>query len=125
MGTKDYNKINRDKRIVKHKIIRKKIYGVAARPRVAIFKSNKNLFVQIINDEKGETLVSVSTLEKSVKDEIKFGGNVNAAKKVGEILAKRALEKGIKSVTFDRAGYKYQGRIKAAADSARESGMDF
>jgi len=125
MGTKDYNKILRKKRIIKHKKIRKKIFGTKERPRLCIFKSNKNLFVQIIDDVAGHTIVSASTLEKEIKSEIKNGGNVEAAKKIGEIIAKRAIEKGIKNICFDRAGYKYHGRIKAVADAAKENGLVF
>ncbi|HOK41187.1 MAG TPA: 50S ribosomal protein L18 [bacterium] len=125
MGTKDYNKILRKKRIIKHKKIRKKIFGTKECPRLCVFKSNKNLFVQIIDDVAGTTLVSASTLEKEIKSEIKNGGNVEAAKKIGEIIAKRAIEKSIKNVCFDRAGYKYHGRIKAVAEAARENGLVF
>ncbi|KDE49716.1 50S ribosomal protein L18 [Geobacillus sp. CAMR12739] len=100
-----------------------KIFGTAERPRLSVFRSNKHIYAQIIDDTKSSTIVSASTLDKE------FGldstNNIEAAKKVGELVAKRALEKGIKKVVFDRGGYLYHGRVKALADAAREAGLEF
>ena len=117
-------KIDRSKlRNKKHKSIRRKISGTAERPRLSVFRSLQNIFVQLIDDTTGNTLVSASTIEKGAK--IENGSNVEAAKKVGEAIAKKALEKGIDTVVFDRGGYIYTGRVKALADAAREAGLKF
>ena len=117
-------KLDRNKlRQKKHKSIRKKIAGTAQRPRLSVYRSLKNIFVQIIDDVTGNTLVSASTIEKNAK--VENGSNIEAAKKVGESIAKKALDKGITTVVFDRAGYIYTGRVKALADAARESGLQF
>jgi large subunit ribosomal protein L18 len=115
-----------DKNIVRkkrHARVRRTIIGTAERPRLNVFRSSKHIYAQLINDEKGITLASASTLDKAV--ELEHGGNVDAAKKVGEAIAQRALEHGVKSVVFDRGGYLYHGRIKALADAAREAGLEF
>ena len=117
-------KLDRNKlRQKKHKSIRKKIAGTAQRPRLSVYRSLKNIFVQIIDDVTGNTLVSASTIEKNAK--IENGSNIEAAKKVGESIAKKALDKGITTVVFDRSGYIYTGRVKALADAAREAGLKF
>ena len=117
-------KLDRNKlRQKKHKSIRKKIAGTAQRPRLSVYRSSKNIFVQIIDDVTGNTLVSASTIEKNAK--IENGSNIEAAKKVGESIAKKALDKGITTVVFDRSGYIYTGRVKALADAAREAGLQF
>ena len=117
-------KIDRNKiRQKKHKSIRNKIVGTAERPRLSVYRSLKNIFVQIIDDNAGKTLVSASTIEKGSKTE--NGSNIEAAKKVGEAIAKKALDKGIDTVVFDRSGYVYTGRVKALADAAREAGLKF
>ena len=117
-------KLDRNKlRQKKHKSIRKKIAGTAQRPRLSVYRSLKNIFVQIIDDVTGNTLVSASTIEKNAK--IENGSNIEAAKKVGESIAKKALDKGITTVVFDRSGYIYTGRVKALADAAREAGLQF
>lgn len=103
--------------------IRSRVEGTAERPRLAVFRSNKNLFVQLIDDIQGHTLVAASTLEEDLKG--KVGGSVEGAKTLGELLAKRALAKKINQVVFDRSGYLYHGRIKALADAAREAGLKF
>ncbi|MFW6264512.1 MAG: 50S ribosomal protein L18 [Bacillota bacterium] len=105
--------------------VRNKVVGTPERPRVNISRSLKNIYVQIIDDLTGNTLVSASTLEPAIKDSIEFGGNKDAAKKVGEVLGERAVEKGIKDVVFDRAGYKYHGRVKEVAEALREKGLNF
>lgn len=104
--------------------VRKKVFGTAERPRLNVFRSLKHIYAQIIDDERGVTLVAASTLDSALRDSVQ-GANVESAKKVGELIAKKALEKGIKQVTFDRAGYKYHGRVKALADAAREAGLEF
>ena len=109
----------------RHDRVRKKVAGDPERPRLAVYRSLNNIYAQIIDDTKGVTLVSASTIDKELKDTAKSGGNIDAAKSVGEMVAKRALENGIKAVVFDRGGYKFHGRIKALADAARESGLEF
>ena len=104
---------------------RAKIHGTAERPRLSVNISNAHVTAQIIDDVNGNTLVSASTIDKELKGDIKNGGNKEAAKAVGEAVAKRALEKGIKEVCFDRGGYLYHGRVKELADGAREAGLKF
>jgi large subunit ribosomal protein L18 len=104
-----------------HDRIREKLAGTAERPRLNVYRSLNHIYVQVIDDAAGETLVSASTLSAKVKT----GGNVAAAKEVGKLVAERAKEKGIKKVVFDRGGYLYHGRIKALADAAREAGLEF
>ncbi len=112
-------------RIRRHKRVRNKVKGIGERPRLAVFRSNNNIYAQIINDVAGVTLVSACTLDKDLKKEIPSGGSKGAAQKVGIALAKRALTKGVKEVVFDRGGYLYHGRVKALADGAREGGLKF
>ena len=110
------------KRLKRHKRVRAKISGTTARPRLCVYRSLQNIYVQIIDDTCGKTLVSASSAEKEFGT---AGGNIESAKKVGELAAKRALEKGITEVVFDRGGYVYHGRIAALADAAREAGLKF
>ncbi|HKB69756.1 MAG TPA: 50S ribosomal protein L18 [Thermoanaerobaculia bacterium] len=105
--------------------IRSRVQGTAERPRLSIFKSLKHLYAQVIDDKHGVTLVSASSLDAGFTAEQKGGGNVAAAKKVGELVARRAKEKGVTRVVFDRGGYPYHGKVKALADSARENGLEF
>ncbi len=95
------------------------------RPRLSVFRSSKQIYAQIIDDERGVTVVSASTIEKDVRGKLKTGATVEAAKEVGKLLAERAAAAGVKQVIFDRSGYLYHGRVKALADAARESGLDF
>jgi len=95
------------------------------RPRLSVFRSGLHIYVQIIDDAAGATLASASTIEKDVKSGLKTTANIEAAKKVGKLIAERAVAKGIKEVAFDRGGYKYHGRVKALADAAREGGLSF
>ena len=95
------------------------------RPRLSVFRSSKQIYAQVIDDERGVTVVSASTIEKDVRGKLKTGATVEAAKEVGKLLAERAAAAGVKQVIFDRSGYLYHGRVKALADSARESGLDF
>ncbi len=118
-----FSKIDTNKqRLRRHKRIRAKISGSAARPRLDVFRSNANIYAQIIDDENGVTLLSASTLDKEFEG---YGGNKEAAKAVGTMIAKRALEKGITEVVFDRGGYVYHGRVQALAEAAREGGLKF
>ena len=110
-------------RLRRHKRVRKTVSGTAARPRLCVFRSLKNIYAQIIDDDKGTTLVAASSLDAELKDI--YGGNKDAAKKVGELIAKKALEKGIDTVVFDRGGYIYHGRVAALAEGAREAGLEF
>lgn len=110
-------------RLKRHLRIRKKIKGTALRPRLSVFRSNKNIYVQLIDDINSTTLASASTLDASLNTE--SGGNKDAAVAVGKLIAQRASEKGIKSVVFDRSGYIYHGRVAAVADGAREGGLEF
>ena len=109
----------------RHFRVRNRISGTAARPRLNVFRSLKHVYAQVINDVTGETLVSASTVDKEVAAQIQFGGNIEAAKAVGTVVAQRALEKGIKEVVFDRGGYLYHGRVAALAEAAREAGLEF
>ncbi len=105
--------------------VRKGVYGTAERPRLTVFRSLKHVYAQIIDDTVGRTLVSASTADKALKGDVKYGGNKAAAEKVGTRLAELAKAKGISRVAFDRNGYKFHGRIKALADSARKGGLAF
>ncbi len=109
----------------KHMRIRAKISGTAERPRLAVFRSNNHMYAQIIDDTVGNTLASASTLDKDVKKGLDKTNNMDAAKKLGEAVAKKAKDKGIDTVVFDRGGFIYAGKIKAFADSAREAGLEF
>lgn len=116
MVNKKSSNIARQKR---HLRIRKKVSGTAERPRLSVFRSLKNIYAQVIDDVNGVTIVSASSLD------IENGGNVDAAKEVGKLIAERAKEKGIDSVVFDRSGYIYHGRVAALAEGAREGGLEF
>ena len=109
----------------KHRRQRNRFSGTAERPRLAVFRSNNHMYAQIIDDTVGNTLVSAYTLQKDVKAELEKTNNVDAAAYLGTVIAKRALEKGITTVVFDRGGFIYQGKIKALADAAREAGLEF
>ena len=112
-------------RAKKHLRIRNRFSGTAERPRLAVFRSNNHMYAQIIDDTVGNTLVSASTVQKEVKSELEKTNNVDAAAYLGKVIAKRALDKGITTVVFDRGGFIYQGKIKALADAAREAGLEF
>ncbi len=118
-------KSRQEVRVKKHKRLRNRFSGTAERPRLAVFRSNNHMYAQIIDDTVGNTLVSASTLEKSVKAELEKTNNVDAAAYLGTVIGKRAVEKGIKAVVFDRGGYVYHGKIAALADAAREAGLEF
>ena len=112
-------------RVKKHLRIRNRFSGTAERPRLAVFRSNNHMYAQIIDDTVGNTLVSASTLEKEIKAELEKTNNVDAAAYLGTVIGKRAVEKGIKEVVFDRGGFIYQGKIAALAEAAREAGLEF
>ena len=112
-------------RVNKHRKLRNRFSGTAERPRLAVFRSNNHMYAQIIDDTVGKTLVSASTVQKEVKAELEKTNNVDAAAFLGTVIAKKALEKGITTVVFDRGGFIYQGKIKALADAAREAGLEF
>ena len=109
-------------RLKRHRRVRAKISGTAQRPRLSVFRSSKHIYAQLIDDLTGATLAAASTLDKEFEGE---GGNKGAAKKIGELLAKRATGKGIETVVFDRSGYIYHGRVKELAEGAREGGLKF
>ena len=112
-------------RVNKHRKLRNRFSGTAERPRLAVFRSNNHIYAQIIDDTVGTTLVSASTVQKDVKAELEKTNNVDAAAYLGTVIAKKAIEKGINTVVFDRGGFIYQGKIKALADAAREAGLEF
>ena len=112
-------------RVKKHMKIRNRFSGTAERPRLAVFRSNNHVYAQVIDDVAGKTLVSASTLEKDIKAELKNTDDIEAATKIGDVVAKRALEKGIKAVVFDRGGYIYHGKVEALAEAARKAGLEF
>ena len=120
-------------RVKKHMKVRNRLSGTTERPRLAVFRSNNHMYAQIIDDtvidakgnKSGATLVAASTLDKEVKEGLAKTNNVEAASKLGEVIAKKAQDKGIKNVVFDRGGFIYQGKIKALADAAREAGLEF
>lgn len=119
-------KINRKKmRKRRHLRIRKKIFGTPERPRLCVYRSEKHMYAQIIDDTKGHTIVSASTLDKELRDKLEKTWTKEAAREVGKLIGKRALERGIKKVVFDRAGFKYHGRVKEVAEGAREAGLIF
>ena len=112
-------------RVNKHRKLRNRFSGTAERPRLTVFRSNNHMYAQIIDDTVGTTLVSASTVQKDVKAELEKTNNVDAAAYLGTVIAKKAIEKGINTVVFDRGGFIYQGKIKALADAAREAGLEF
>lgn len=115
----------KDIREKKHSRLRNRISGTTECPRLAVFRSNNHMYAQIIDDTVGKTLVSASTLDKDVKAELEKTNNVEAATVVGTVVAKKALEKGITTVVYDRGGFVYEGKVKALAEAAREAGLEF
>lgn len=109
-------------RLKRHKRVRGKVMGTAVRPRMNVFRSRSNIYAQIIDDVAGKTLVSASSLDKEIQG---YGGNKEAAKKVGQLIAKRSIEKSIGKIVFDRGGYIFHGRVKELAEGAREGGLEF
>ena len=121
----DIPKTRELKRLSRHKRLRKKIAGTTERPRLCVHRSHKNIQAQVIDDSSGKVLLGLSTLNKELKKKAKYGGNISAAKALGEVVAAAAVKQGIKKVAFDRGGYMYHGRVKAFAEAARESGLEF
>ena len=113
------------KRLQRHKRVRRKVSGTTQRPRLCVFRSSNNIYAQIIDDANRVTLTAASSLDAEVKGAVNHGGNKEAAKMVGEMIAKRAIEKGITEVVFDRGGYLYHGRVQVLAEAAREAGLKF
>ena len=109
----------------KHRRIRSRLSGTPEKPRLSVFRSNKHMYAQVIDDVAGNTIVSASTLQADVKEGLEKTNDVAAAAKLGEVIAKKALDNGVKKVVFDRSGYIYQGKVKALADAAREAGLEF
>lgn len=118
-------KDRREQREVRHRRIRVRVRGTAARPRLSVFRSLKHIYAQLIDDDTGRTLVAAGSLSPEVRDKLKNGGNVTAAKVVGELLAQKAKAAGIAQVVFDRGGCRYHGRVKALAEAARAGGLQF
>ena len=112
-------------RLQRHKRVRRKITGTTQRPRLCVFRSSNNIYAQIIDDANRVTLTAASSLDAEVKGAVNHGGNKEAAKMVGDMIAKRAIEKGITEVVFDRGGYLYHGRVQVLAEAAREAGLKF
>lgn len=112
-------------RVRRRKRVRKRVKGTPERPRLSVFRSLRHIYAQVIVDTTGQTMASASTLSKEIRGELKRTGNTEAAKKVGELIAKKSIERGIKMVVFDRDGYLYHGRVKALGEAARENGLIF
>jgi large subunit ribosomal protein L18 len=119
----DQAKTRREARLRRHRRVRKKVLGTAARPRLAVFRSNKHISAQVIDDVSGRTLASASTVEAALRDQV--SGNAAGATQVGRLVAERAKAAGVEQVVFDRGGYLYHGRVAALADAAREAGLEF
>ncbi len=118
-------KSRQEVRMNKHRRIRNRLSGTSQKPRLSVFRSNNHMYAQIIDDTIGNTLVAASTVEKDVKEQLEKTNNVDAAAYLGTVIAKRALEKGINTVVFDRGGFIYQGKVAALAEAAREAGLEF
>ena len=122
MGKTAHREVARERR---HQRVRKRVAGTSKRPRFNVFRSLKHIYAQVIDDTRGHTLAAASTLDPELRDKVKGLTKTEQAKLVGELLAKRALERGVKKVAFDRGGYKYHGRVKSLAETAREGGLEF
>jgi large subunit ribosomal protein L18 len=121
----DAQKIKHRRQERRRKHVRRKVQGTAERPRLTVFRSSKHIYAQLVDDLSGVTLAAASSAGKEIKAKLPYGGNVNAAKAVGQMIAQKAKEKGISLAAFDRGHYRYHGRIKALADAAREAGLGF
>lgn len=115
----------RESRTRRHRRVRRKVFGTSERPRLAVFRSHKHIYAQVIDDTQHHTLAAASTLDPDLKTQVETGGTCDASVQVGQLLAKRLLSQGISKVVFDRGGYLYHGRVKALAEAAREAGLDF
>ena len=115
----------KESRAARQKRVRKKVFGTTDKPRLNVFRSIKHIYAQVIDDYNGKTLAAASSADKELKGKVAYGGNMEAAKNVGLLIARRATGKGVKTVVFDRGGYLFHGRVKALADAAREGGLEF
>ena len=120
-----YKESRNKRRLRRHARVRNKLHGTATHPRLCVFRSNAEIYAQLIDDDNGVTLAQASSLDKVIAESIEHCGNIEAAKAVGKLIAERTLEKDITTVIFDRGGYKYHGRVAALADAAREAGLSF
>lgn len=125
MSSINQQSLVKKRRVRRQLRVRKRLFGTPERPRLAVFRSSKHIYAQVINDENGTTLASAGTLDPEIKAEIKYGGNKVAASAVGRIIAERAKKAGIDKLCFDRRSYKYHGRVAALADAVREAGLEF
>ena len=125
MDTANHHLLVQTRRLRRQRHVRKRLFGTQERPRLAVFRSSKHIYAQVINDQTGTTLVSASTLDPEIKPQLKYGGNKAAAAVVGRIVAERARKAGIDKICFDRRSYKYHGRVEALAQAAREAGLKF
>ncbi|MHB1557744.1 MAG: 50S ribosomal protein L18 [Isosphaeraceae bacterium] len=125
MNTANHQRLVQTRRIRRQRHVRNRLSGTTQRPRLAVFRSSKHIYAQMINDETGTTIVSASTMEPEIRSQAKYGGNKAAATLVGRIVAERARQAGIDKICFDRRSYKYHGRVAALAQAAREAGLQF
>jgi large subunit ribosomal protein L18 len=125
VNTANQQKLVQTRRLRRQRRVRNRLFGTPDRPRLAVFRSSKHIYAQMINDQSGTTLVSASTMDPDVKAQAKYGGNKTAAALVGRVVAERAKQAGIDKICFDRRSYKYHGRVAALADAAREAGLKF
>jgi large subunit ribosomal protein L18 len=125
VDTANHHLLVQTRRLRRQRRVRKRLFGTPERPRLAVFRSSKHIYAQVINDHAGATLASASTLDPEVKAQVKYGGNKAAASIVGRVVAERAKKAGIDKVCFDRRSYKYHGRVEALAEAAREAGLQF
>ena len=125
MNIANQQKLVQTRRLRRQRHVRNRLFGTPERPRLAVFRSSKHIYAQMVNDETGSTLVSASTVDPEVRKELKYGGNKAAAVVVGRVVAERAKKAGINKVCFDRRSYKYHGRVEALAQAAREAGLKF
>jgi large subunit ribosomal protein L18 len=125
VDTANHHLLVQTRRLRRQRRVRKRLFGTPERPRLAVFRSSKHIYAQVINDHAGTTLVSASTMDPEVKAQVKYGGNKAAAAIVGRLVAERAKKAGIDKICFDRRSYKYHGRIEALAKAAREAGLQF
>ncbi len=125
MNTANQQRLVQARRLRRQRHVRNRLSGTPQRPRLAVFRSSKHIYAQMINDQTGTTLVAASTMEPEIKAQVKYGGNKAAAAVVGRVVAERAKQAGIDKICFDRRSYKYHGRIEALAEAAREAGLQF
>ena len=125
MNTANHQRLVQTRRLRRQRHVRNRLSGTTQRPRLAVFRSSKHIYAQMINDETGTTIVSASTMEPDIKAQVPYGGNKKAAEIVGRVVAERAKQAGIDKVCFDRRSYKYHGRVAALAQAAREAGLQF